>query len=69
MHFLLKKSEVFEAFKQFTAYAENITGKTIKYLQSDNGTEYLSKEFEDFLKGRGVQRRLSIPHASAKWNS
>ena len=36
VHFLLKKSEVFEAFKQFTTYAENITGKTIlcHYIQT-----------------------------------
>ena len=60
--FLSKKSEVFAAFKDNAAYAKNFTGKKIKNLQSDNGTEYLSNEFEDFLKDRGIKRRLSIPH-------
>ena len=39
-----------------------MTGKRIKYLQSDNGTEYLTKEFEDVLDQNGIKRRLTVPH-------
>ena len=28
---------------------ENQSGKKIKYLQSDNGPEYMNKEFNDFV--------------------
>lgn len=32
--------KLLDAFKQYKAYVENLTGKRIKALQSDNGTEY-----------------------------
>ena len=38
-------------------------GKRIKYLQSDNGTEYLTKDFEDFLDQHGIGLRLTVPHS------
>lgn len=41
---------------------ENQTGRTIKQMQSDNGREYLSNEFKQFLKENGIQQRLSIPY-------
>ena len=39
----------------------NKTVGKIKYLQLDIGTEHLTNEFEEFLKTRGLQRRLAIP--------
>ena len=62
VHFLAKKSDVFGAFKKYASHAENITGKKIKFLQSDNGTEYLTNEFEEYLNLHGIQRRLTVPH-------
>lgn len=62
VRFLRNKSEAFSAFKQIKSLFETQTGKKIKHLQSDNGREYLSKEFEQFLKENGIQRRLSIPY-------
>jgi len=41
---------------------ENIKGKKIKFLQSDNGTEYVNLKFGDLLKNSGIQRRLSVPY-------
>ena len=46
---LQKKSDTFAAFKQFKAYAENLTNKKIKALRDDKGGEYMSREFEEFL--------------------
>ncbi len=60
------KSEVFEKFKEFHTYALNVTGKPIKVLRSDNGGEYLSKEFESFLKKNGIVHQLSVPYNPAQ---
>lgn len=41
---------------------ENQKGVKLKCLQSDNGCEYTSNEFNDFLRKRGIIRRLTVPH-------
>ena len=38
------KSDAFQEFKRFKAYAENATGKKI-----NKGGEYMSKEFQNFI--------------------
>lgn len=61
--YLIKtKNEVLEKFKEFKEEAENVTSRKIKYLQSDNGTEYVNKDFDSFLKRSGIQRRLTAPY-------
>lgn len=60
--FLRNKSDVFNAFKEYKVMVENSGGKRVKLLQSDNGKEYLNKQFEDFLKENGIQRRLTIAY-------
>ena len=39
----------------------NLTGERIKCLHSDNGGEYLSNEFSDYLKKKGIKRQLTVP--------
>jgi transposase InsO family protein len=56
------KTEVFAKFKAFKAFAENQTGKKIKKLRSDNGTEYTNTEFQIFLKQSGIQHQTSVPY-------
>ena len=46
IYFLKTKSEVFERFKEFKALIENHSERRIKTLESDNGEEYIWKEFE-----------------------
>ena len=48
------KSEAFDKFKVFKAYAETHHGKRIKSLRSDRGGEYLSAEFLDYLSVEGI---------------
>ncbi len=48
------KSEFCAIFKDFKTLVENQTGKKIKVLRSDNGTEYVNKELEQFLKSSGI---------------
>ena len=44
--YLMKhKSEVLEYFKTFYAYVKNQFGTSIQIIRSDNGTEYVNKEF------------------------
>ena len=34
-------------FKRFKAWAENLTGKKIRWVHDDKGGEYRSKKFQD----------------------
>lgn len=45
IYFLKNKSETFEHFQKFKAFAENQTGKRLKVLRSDRGREYKSTKF------------------------
>ena len=58
VYFLHTKDEVLDVFKKYKAFAEKHTGKEILFLQSDNGREFVSKEFDDFLSQHGIRRRL-----------
>ncbi|KAJ0018569.1 hypothetical protein Pint_10662 [Pistacia integerrima] len=53
------KSEVFEHFKSFKILVENQLNKKIKNLRTDNGGEFASHEFCDFLKENGIKRQLT----------
>ena len=55
-----KKDEVFQWFRTFKALAENQTGKKIKILRTDNGTEHESNEFNDYCREVGVKREITI---------
>ena len=44
IYFLKKKDEAFMWFCTFKALVENLTGKKIKILRTDNGTKYETKE-------------------------
>ena len=61
VRFLKKKSEAFEAFKDFKALVENHKGGKMKCLQFDNGTKYLSSEFKEHLKNHGIQKDSPSP--------
>jgi transposase InsO family protein len=54
------KSDVFEAFKQFKAYAENQSERKIKILRDDKGGEYMSKAFLDFTTQCGIERQHTV---------
>lgn len=62
VYYLKQKSEVFEKFREFEASATNECGRTIGALRTDNGGEYVSKEFEVYLKSKGIQHELTIAH-------
>jgi len=50
---LREKSEIFGMFRMWKTMVEKETGYQIKVLKSDNGGEYTSKEFADYLSREG----------------
>jgi transposase InsO family protein len=58
---LKTKDEVFNKFQEFKALVENLSGRKIKVLTSDNGGEYTSNEFKDFCREAGIKRELATP--------
>ena len=64
--FMRNKWEVFDKFKEFKSCTTNECGLLIGTLLSDNGGEYLSKEFESYLQSRGIHHELSAPYSPAQ---
>ena len=61
VYLMRHKSETFEKFKEFRHEVEKQTGKSIKTLRSDRGGEYLSYEFQDYLKEYGILSQWTPP--------
>jgi len=51
------KSDTFDAYCQYEAWAKNQHSTGIKHLRSDCGGEYLSDEFTHHLKAYGTKRK------------
>lgn len=60
--FLKSKSEVYENFVEFKQLVENETGKKIKTLRSDNGTEFVNNKMNSYLKSNGIRHELTVPY-------
>jgi hypothetical protein len=59
--YLLKyKSDAFIPFKDYKAYAENVTGQHMGEFQMDKGGEYISKAFLAFLREHGIVARMTV---------
>ena len=63
IYFLKQKSKVFVAFKNFKAIVEKENGYEIKFLRSDRGGEFTSKEFNDFCESHRIRRPLMVPRS------
>ena len=61
VYFIRNKSEVLEKFQEFEAAVTVETGLKIGALRSDNGGEYVSEAFGNFLKSKGIQHELTVP--------
>ena len=60
VYLLRLKSDVFTSYKQYDTWVENQMKARIKILMSDQGGEYLGKEFIKYLLDRGTEHRLTI---------
>jgi len=61
---IINKSDVFNYFVKFKLLAEKQFLTPIKQFQSDNGGEYASNQFKDFVSQHGILHRLTCPHTS-----
>lgn len=61
IYVLKHKRDVFERFMEWKTMAEKSTGHNVKTLRTDNGEEYTSREFEDYLKKEGIQHEYTVP--------
>lgn len=49
-----RKFNVTDKFKELKMELENLLGKHLRALQSDRGGDYMSIEFDSFLKEHGI---------------
>lgn len=56
---LVVKSDTFNTYYQYEAWAKMQRSTSIKHLCSDHGGEYLSNEFTHHLKAQGTERELT----------
>lgn len=54
VYLISKKSDVFECFRSYVAYAERYTGQKLCILKSDRGGEYRSSRFLAFATTHGI---------------
>lgn len=62
VYFLKKKSETVKVFEKFKARVENQVGCKIKAINTDNGGEYINKNFRKLLEKSGVVHRTAVPY-------
>ena len=56
------KDKVFDVFREFRAMVEKTTGKPIKTLRSDNGGEYKSNAFKEYMTECGIRHEFTVPY-------
>lgn len=62
VYFIKEKSAVLTTFVNFKNLVENETDRKIKVLRTDNGTEYLSNEFQAIFNKCGIQHQLTCTY-------
>jgi transposase InsO family protein len=62
VYLLRHKSEVLDNFKVWIKMAERQCGKKVKTIRSDNGGEYVSKEFRDYTENLGIVHQVTAPY-------
>lgn len=62
VYFLKQKSEVLSKFKEFEKTFSNECGQKVTRLRTDNGGEYTSSDFQEYLKAQGIHHEMTVPH-------
>ncbi|XP_061717605.1 uncharacterized protein LOC133525334 [Cydia pomonella] len=65
-YIMKNKSQVFDCFKHFKAMVEKEKSLPILCLRSDNGGEFTSSKFTQYLKEHGIIHQTTIPYCSAQ---
>lgn len=66
IYFLKKKSETFSYFQSYKTLVENQTSQQILILRSDNGGEFISKDFNKFCIDHGIHRHFTNPYTPSQ---
>ena len=61
VYLLHTKSRVFQYFQKFHSMLERKTGNPLKRLRTDNGVEYISKEFKEYCSKHGIKHEKMVP--------
>jgi hypothetical protein len=56
IYFLKTKDGFLAIFQEFKSQVEKLSGRTIKVLRSNNGGEYISRDFRDFCIEARIKR-------------
>jgi transposase InsO family protein len=59
---LRRKSDVYTHTVDTITLWENQTGKTVKAIRTDNGGEYLSRQFQDYFADKGILHQTTVPY-------
>ena len=60
-YMLKHKDEVFGKFLELKALVEKSSGRKLKVFRTDNGGEFTSAKFENYLKKEGITHQLTVP--------
>ena len=60
--FMVDRGEVLTKFKNLYKLAKKETGRSMSKLHTDNGREFLSKDFQAFIKLKGIRHELTAPY-------
>jgi transposase InsO family protein len=64
VYVLKNKSDVFECFKDFHSLIKNQYDARVKIFRTDNGTEYVNNQFDEYLSSFGIIHQTSCPCTS-----
>lgn len=64
--FLQTKAEAFEKFHNLDSVVYNQFGRHIKYLRSDNGTEFKNSSFTDYCKLYGIHQEFTVTYTPSQ---
>ena len=62
LYLLGSKGEVFNTFQNFHAHVTNQYDAKVKILRTDNGGEYMSNVFQEYLRKNGIVHQTTCPY-------
>ena len=66
IYFSDTKDEVLRHFELYKVFIETQTGHKLKKFRSDNGREYVNKNFKDFCGKHGIIMETTAPYSLAQ---
>lgn len=57
-----RKSDTLDCFRTFKLHVEKLCSSAIKFFRSDNGGEFISNHFAQYLRDHGIFFQSSCPH-------